>query len=64
MIVLKKLFLNIANLKFAIFLMIFIALSSGIGTFIPQKNNPEEYLDFYNSKPFLGFLDGEKILFL
>jgi len=62
MIDLNKLILNISSLKFAIFLLIFIAISSSIGTFIPQEKGFQEYFDLYNATPFLGFLDGEKIL--
>ena len=64
MILLKKFILNIASLKFAIGLMIFIAISSAFGTFIPQGNVPNEYISFYDNSPLLGFLDGKKILFL
>ena len=62
MIDFNKLFINISSLKFAIFLLIFIAISSSIGTFIPQGKSFQEYLDLYDSTPFLGFLDGEKII--
>ena len=58
----NKLIFNISSLKFAIFLLIFIAISSGIGTFIPQEKSLQEYFDLYNSTPFLGFLDDEKII--
>ena len=58
----NKLIFNISSLKFAIFLLIFIAISSGMGTFIPQEKSLQEYFDLYNSTPFLGFLDGEKII--
>ena len=62
MIQLNKLIINISSLKFAIFLLIFIAISSSIGTFIPQEKGVQEYFDLYNKTPFLGFLDGEKII--
>ena len=58
----NKLIFNISSLKFAIFLLIFIAISSGMGTFIPQEKGLQEYFDLYNLTPFLGFLDGEKII--
>ena len=58
----NKLIFNISSLKFAIFLLIFIAISSSMGTFIPQEKGLQEYFDLYNSTPFLGFLDGEKII--
>jgi len=58
----KKFILKISSLKFAIFLIIFIAISSGIGTLIPQGNNKQEYIDFYNSTPIFGFIDGSQVL--
>tara|TARA_B100000945_G_scaffold80848_1_gene62401 strand:+ start:2768 stop:4054 length:1287 start_codon:yes stop_codon:yes gene_type:complete len=64
MVLINKLIVKISSLKFAIFLMLFIAISSGLGTLIPQGNEEKVYIDFYNSEPFLGFLDGNKILFL
>ena len=62
MISFNKLIINISSLKFAIFLLLFIAISSSVGTFIPQEKGVQEYFDLYNATPFLGFLDGEKIL--
>ncbi len=61
---LRKIILYISSLKFAIFLIIFIAISSGIGTLIPQGGSSSEYLSSYNSNPIFGFLDGKRILFL
>ncbi len=60
----NKLFLNISSLKFAISLLIFIAFSSGIGTFIPQGMEKKDYLESYKISPIFGFIDGDKILFL
>ena len=57
-----KLIFYISSLKFAIFLLIFIAIASSLGTFIPQEKGLQEYFDLYDSTPFLGFLDGEKII--
>ena len=62
MIILKQLILRISSLKFAILLIIFIAISSGIGTFIPQKNNPEKYIEIFDSAPIFGFINGENVL--
>ena len=61
---LRKIILYISSLKFAIFLIIFIAFSSGLGTLIPQGGSASEYLSSYNSNPIFGFIDGKKILFL
>jgi len=60
----NKLILNISSLKFAISLLIFIAFSSGIGTFIPQGMAKSAYLENYKNNPIFGFMDGDKILLL
>ena len=62
MVIFKNLILKISSLKFAIVLIIFIAISSGIGTFIPQGNDPQEYIDFYNEMPIFGFINGYQVL--
>ena len=58
----KNLILKISSLRFAIVLIIFIAFASGIGTFIPQGNDPEEYINFYNNAPIFGFINGYQVL--
>jgi len=60
----NKLILNISSIKFAVSLLIFIAFSSGIGTFIPQKMAKKDYLEIYKNNPIFGFIDGDKILLL
>ena len=60
----NKLILNISSLKFAISLLIFIAFSSAIGTFIPQGMEKKNYLESYQNNPIFGFIDGDKILLL
>ena len=62
MIIFMNLILKISSLRFAISLIIFIAISSGIGTFIPQGNNNKFYIDIFDDAPIFGFLNGEKIL--
>ena len=62
MIFFKNLILKISSLRFAILLIIFIAITSGIGTFIPQGNNQQEYIDFYNETPIFGFINGYRVL--
>ena len=62
MIFFKNLILKISSLKFAILLIIFIAISSGLGTLIPQGNDQQEYIDFYDENPILGFINGSKVL--
>ncbi len=62
MIIFKNLILKISSLRFAISLIIFIAISSSIGTFIPQGSNKKFYIDIFDNAPILGFLNGEKVL--
>ncbi len=62
MIIFKNLILKISSLRFAISLIIFIAISSGIGTFIPQGSNKNFYIDIFDNAPIFGFLNGEKVL--
>ena len=64
MLFFNKLILNISSLKFAVSLLIFIAFSSGIGTFIPQGLEEKDYLESYKNNPIFGFIDGDKILLL
>ena len=62
MIIFKNFILKISSLRFAIILLIFIAISSGVGTVIPQGNDQKEYIDFYNETPIFGFINGYKVL--
>ncbi len=52
----------LSNLKVAIGLLLLIALSSGIGTAIPQKETTEFYHQRYDPNPWLGFLRGDGVL--
>ncbi len=58
----KNLIFKISSLRFAISLIIFIAITSGIGTFIPQGSNEKFYIDIFDDAPIFGFLNGEKVL--
>ncbi len=62
MTIFKIFILKISSLRFAILLIIFIAFSSGVGTFIPQGNDKQEYIDFYNDAPIFGFINGYQVL--
>ena len=55
MIIFKNLILKISSLRFAISLIIFIAIASGIGTFVPQDNNNKFYIDNFDRAPIFGF---------
>ena len=56
MIIFKNLILKISSLRFAISLIIFIAITSGVGTFIPQGGSNKFYIDNFDSAPIFGFL--------
>jgi cytochrome c biogenesis protein len=62
MIIFKNLILKISSLRFAISLIVFIAISSGIGTFIPQGNNQKFYIDIFDDAPIFGFVNGKNVL--
>ena len=62
MTIVKNLIFKISSLRFAISLIIFIAISSGIGTFIPQGSNKNFYIDIFDDAPIFGFLNGENVL--
>ena len=64
MTIVKNLIFKISSLRFAISLIIFIAISSGIGTFIPQGNNKKFYIDIFDDAPIFGLLNGKKVLIL
>ncbi|ABO18273.1 cytochrome c biogenesis protein ResB [Prochlorococcus marinus] len=64
MTIVKDLIFRISSLKFAISLIIFIAISSGVGTFIPQGSNSKFYIENFDEAPIFGFLNGEKVLIL
>jgi cytochrome c biogenesis protein len=61
---LKRLIAWISDLRVAIGLLILIAIASGLGTLVPQKENAELYHRAYDAKPWLGLLDGDRILAL
>lgn len=52
----------IADLRLAIGLLLLIAVASGIGTAIPQKEAAEFYHQRYDSAPWLGWLKADGLL--
>jgi cytochrome c biogenesis protein len=52
----------ISDLRLAIGLLLVIALASGIGTAIPQKESAPFYHERYDPHPWLGLLGGEGVL--
>ena len=64
MVKVGRLILWLSNLKIAISLLMVIALSSALGTAIPQGESAQKYLDQYNQNPFLGLIKGRLLLVL
>tara|TARA_B100000131_G_C18070433_1_gene594204 strand:+ start:78 stop:1364 length:1287 start_codon:yes stop_codon:yes gene_type:complete len=62
MIYIKRIFIFLSSLKVAISLLFIIALSSAIGTAIPQEDERINYLNNYTDTPWLGIINGEAIL--
>ena len=52
----------LSSLKFAIFLLLLIAISCAVGTIIPQQESDQFYFDNFNSNPFLGIFNGNILL--
>ena len=54
----------LSDLRLAIVLLLLIALASAIGTAIPQGDAPAQYIEAYADNHWLGFLNGQQVLFL
>ena len=52
----------LSNLRLAIALLLLIAVASAIGTILPQNEDPALYLDRFNADPWLGTVNGERML--
>ncbi len=61
---LSRLAALISDLRLAIGLLLVIALASGIGTAIPQREGAELYHQLYDNQPWLGLLRGDAVLAL
>ena len=59
---LKRLIAWISDLRVAIGLLILIAIASGLGTLVPQKESAELYHRVYDAKPWLGLFNGDALL--
>jgi len=59
---LQRLAAWISDLRLAIGLLLVIAIASGIGTAIPQKEEAAFYQQLYDPHPWLGLLDGDGVL--
>ena len=54
----------ISDLRVAIVLLLVIAITSGVGTAIPQKESATFYHQRYDPSPWLGLLRGDGVLAL
>ena len=54
----------ISDLRLAIGLLLVIAVASGIGTAIPQKESDAFYHQLYDGQPWLGLVKGDGVLAL
>lgn len=62
--VLWKIFYSIGNLQLAIFLLLFISISSSVGTIIEQEKSVDFYeLNYPVTSPIFGFISSKLILF-
>ncbi|MFN7898361.1 MAG: cytochrome c biogenesis protein ResB [Synechococcaceae cyanobacterium] len=61
---LARLLAFISDLRLAIVLLLLLALASGIGTAIPQRETAELYHRLYDAEPWLGLLRGDAVLAL
>ena len=61
---LGKILISLSNLKVAIGLLFVIAIASSLGTAIPQGEVNDFYIQKYGESPWLGFFNGEVLLFL
>ena len=59
---LQRLAAWISDLRLAIGLLLVIAMASGIGTAVPQKEEGTFYHQLYDPHPWLGVLDGDGVL--
>ena len=59
---LQRLAAWISDLRLAIALLLVIAIASGIGTAVPQKEEAALYHRLYDPAPWLGVLDGDGVL--
>ena len=52
----------ISDLRVAIVLLLVIAVTSGVGTAIPQREPADLYHRLYDPQPWLGLLNGDGVL--
>ncbi len=60
--IINRILIWISDLRFAIVLLLMIGLASSIGTAIPQQEPNENYIQYYNKSPLLGFINGDLLI--
>ena len=64
MTALRRLAALLSDLRLAIALLLLIAIASAVGTILPQGEDPALYLDRFNNDPWLGLINGDRMLAL
>ena len=59
---LRRLAALLSDLRLAIVLLLLIAIASAIGTILPQGEDPSLYLERFNADPWLGLVNGDRML--
>ena len=62
MALLKRLAAFLSDLRLAILLLLLIAIASAIGTILPQGESADLYLNRFNADPWLGLINGDRML--
>ena len=58
----KRLAAFLSDLRLAILLLLLIAIASAIGTILPQGEAADLYLNRFNADPWLGLINGDRML--
>ena len=59
---LRRLAALLSDLRLAIVLLLLIAIASAIGTILPQGEERSLYLERFNADPWLGLVNGDRML--
>ncbi len=62
MVFIQRIFIWLSSLKIAIGLLLVIAITSSLGTIIPQGESRETYISIYKDNHWLGIFSGENII--
>lgn len=62
MSLIRRLAALLSDLRLAIVLLLLIAIASAVGTILPQGEDSSLYLERFNRDPWLGLINGERML--